>query len=150
MRVLFVAPSDKDWIDYYVKKQTGSGFIGIPYQRGSGLGSLFRGLFRFILPVAKKAGKAIGKRALKTGAEIASDLVAGDNLKKSVKRRGKRAVAEVLEKAVDSLKQEGNGLGKAPKKRGGTIKGMKNRQKQSKGRGRPPKQHNDHFGVYFK
>jgi len=69
--------------------QHGSGFVGLPYQRGAGLGSLFRGLFRAILPVAKSGGKSVGRQALQTGTEIASDVLAGKSLKDAAEERGK-------------------------------------------------------------
>ncbi len=58
MRVQYTPVSEKQWLDHI---QKGAGFKGVPYQRGTGLGSVFRSLFRAILPIAKGAGKAVGK-----------------------------------------------------------------------------------------
>ena len=131
MRVRYIPVTEKEWIQHF---QRGAGFHGIPYQRGSGLGSIFRSLFRAILPVAKTAGRAIGKRALRAGADIATDLVAGKDLKQAVKRRGKAAAADLLQQA--SKKMRGGRRRKKSKKstkkkqRGGrlgsrSIKGKK-------------------------
>ena len=100
MRVRYVPVTEKEWISHF---QRGGGFVGTPYQRGAGLGSIFRSIFRAILPVAKTAGRAIGKRALRAGAEIASDVVAGKNLKKTVKKRTKQATADLLNQAAKKL-----------------------------------------------
>ena len=138
MRVTFVPPSDKLWIQHYVNQQTGRGFIGMPYQRGNGLGSLFRGLFRFILPIAKSAGHAVGKQALKTGAEIASDLVAGESLAESAKRRGRVGATNLLKQATAKLEQSGSGIGKRKKPIKGAVKPKKRKIVR------------DQFGVYLK
>lgn len=132
MRVQYVPASEQDWVLHYQR----GGFIGIPYQRGCGLGSVFRSLFRAILPIAKSAGKVVGKRALQAGAEIASDLVAGKNFKSSLEQRGKEASIELLDKASKNLKggrRRRKGAKRTPKRkkqRGGslgrrTIKGSK-------------------------
>lgn len=132
MRVHYTPITENQWIQHY---QRGSGFIGSPYQRGAGLGSIFRTLFRAILPVAKSAGKAIGKRALKAGAELASDLVAGKNLKESATRRGKEATSELLQRAANKMKggrrKRKRGTKKA-KQRGGRLgqRSIKGKRKQ--------------------
>ena len=160
MRVVFVPPTDKQWIQHYVNQQNGKGFSGIPYQRGNGLGSLFRGLFRVLLPVVKSAGRAVGKQALRTGAQIASDLVAGESLKSSVENRGRRGASNLLKKAAAEIKQQGKGIGarkekpvkrKAPtkkktpvKRKAPAAKGIKGAKKTKMATSR------DQFGVYFK
>ena len=98
--------------------QSGHGvFEGYPYQRGfgnrnlrgHGLGNIFRSLFRIFSPIAKRVGKAVGRQALRTGAEIATDVVSGENLKHSFKKRGKAGVQNLINKA--SSKLSGQGLG---------------------------------------
>jgi hypothetical protein len=65
---------------YYVN-QSGGGEIGPVYrdsfgvQRGNGIGSFFRGLFRFVKPLLYSGGKAVGKEALKTGSHIITDIL---------------------------------------------------------------------------
>ena len=54
------------------------GFVGQPYQRGAGIGSFFRSIFRMAAPVLKRAAKAVGKQALKTGASIVADVAKGE------------------------------------------------------------------------
>lgn len=100
MRVVYVPITEKQWLN-----QLG-GFRGLAYQRGSGLGSLFRNLFRVLLPVAKSAGKAIGKQALRTGADIATDIVSGKTV--DVKQHARQATAQLLDKASAKLKGRNN------------------------------------------
>ncbi len=89
MRVIYVPGNERAWAQYYGSQamQHGAGFSGaMPYQRGAGLGSLFRGLFRAILPVAKNVGKTVGRQALRTGSEIASDVLAGRSIKEAAEQ----------------------------------------------------------------
>jgi hypothetical protein len=66
---------------YYVNQSGGCGGIGPVYrasfrvQRGNGLGSFFRGLFRFVKPLLHSGAKALGKEALKTGSNIIKDVL---------------------------------------------------------------------------
>ena len=47
-------------------------------QRGSGIGSFFRGLFRFVKPLLYSGAEAVGKEALKTGSDIITDILNKD------------------------------------------------------------------------
>ena len=66
---------------YYINQSGGGGGIGPVYrasfrvQRGNGLGSFFRRLFRFAKPLQYSGAKALGKEALKTGSNIITDIV---------------------------------------------------------------------------
>ena len=77
----------------YYTSQAGSGlpgFQGLRYQRGHGLGSLFRSLVEVAAPLLKKGAIALGKslrqKALKAGAELAQDYL-GDNKRNSNQRK---------------------------------------------------------------
>ncbi len=119
MRIIYVPGNERTWAQYYNSQalQHGSGFVGTPYQRGTGLGSLFKGLFRTILPIAKNVGKSVGRQALRTGTEIAGDVLAGKSIKEAAQRRGKAGASKFLNKASRKLakkprkKQKGRGLG---------------------------------------
>ena len=153
MRAIYVAPSEKEWALYYLRNQQGEGFAGLPYQRGGGLGSIFRGIFRALLPIAKSAGKTVGRQALRTGAEIASDVLSGSNLGVSVKRRTRKGAATLAAKAARKL-QKGGRLGRRPKRK--TIKGRATKKKVSRKRKAPRKTRKgrkkakDILGVYYK
>jgi len=111
-----VDPGVAAWQNFFLSQQHGdgiSGFEGVPFQRGSGIGSIFRGLLRLILPVAKSAGKtaikAIGRQALSTGSELAGDVLRGEEIKKSMNKRGRRAVKRLASQAGRKLSQAGRG-----------------------------------------
>jgi hypothetical protein len=131
MRVAYIPVSERQWLNHF---QKGGGFAGTPYQRGAGLGSVFRTLFRAILPIAKSAGKAVGRRMLKSGADVATDILSGHNLKKSVKSRGKQAVAHLLQDAATKMKGGRIGI-KGRRKRKSAIRkkqiGGKRRRKKA-------------------
>ena len=76
--------------DYYARQVGGAlpYFTGARVQRGHGFGSLFSGLLRSVAPLIRRGAVALGKRALTTGAQIASDVVAGQNVKKEGKTKG--------------------------------------------------------------
>ena len=116
MRVHYQPNSAAQWAKQY---QQGSGFDGQSYQRGGGLGNIFRGIMRVVFPLLKSAGKAVGKEALRAGAHIASDIVAGDDPVNSIQRHTKQSIANQLNRGVSRL-QKGKGLGKRPRK---SIKG---------------------------
>ena len=90
-------PNQKLYEEYYLNqaKQKGGNlpaFHGARFQRGFGLGSIFKGLFRWAVPHLKQGAKMLGKKALQTGVNVAQDVLAGENLKKAVKRQGKKAL----------------------------------------------------------
>ncbi len=83
--------------DNFFHVQSGGGFTGYHYQRGGlGLGSLFSGLLKTVLPVAKSAGKAIAKQALSTGLNVASDVIEGRDPKQSLEQHGRQATAQLI------------------------------------------------------
>ena len=55
-------------------------FAGGRVQRGHGLGSLFGGLIRSATPLIKSGAIALGKRALKTGLNVAGDVLCGQSM----------------------------------------------------------------------
>lgn len=69
------------YTQYYAKQSGGGGDVGPMYrasfrvQRGNGIGSFFRGLFRFVKPLLFSGAKAVGKEALKTGSNIITDML---------------------------------------------------------------------------
>lgn len=103
---------DCDFKSYYLN-QAGKGFDdiqvfrGYPYQRGYGLGSLFK---RFGIPLAK----FIGRHLLHTGLAIGGDMLMNNSvdkatIKKKLKLGAKEAAKEALTKALDKVNQSGSG-----------------------------------------
>jgi len=96
--------------DYYSRQAGGEipVFIGSRYQRGHGLGSVLGGLFRrFVIPLFRTHGKTLALDALRTGMDVAEDVLAsGRGLKESVKKR----VPEGIKRTAQSLiRQSGSG-----------------------------------------
>src|SRR5215831_12982165 len=84
--------------DYYVT-QSGSGlpiFQGSRTQAGHGLGSIFSELFRFPMPLLKSLGISLGKQALRTGAQIATDVPDGQSFTDSTKRRVSKTISQYV------------------------------------------------------
>ena len=85
-------------------------FHGAPLQRGYGLGSFFASLARRALPFFKQGAKAIGRAALRTGANVAQDVLAGKNLKESTRSRIRQSAQTLKEQALNQLMgQRGSG-----------------------------------------
>jgi hypothetical protein len=120
MRQHFNPENLETWLDYYASQagQTGygfsTGFRGTPYQRGAGLGSFFRSLFRMAVPVIKSAAGHIGRQALSSGADIAHDILKGRPIGEAVEEHALAGVNELVGK-VKKPSQKGSGLGYRPK-----------------------------------
>ena len=80
------------------------GFHGASVQRGYGLGSMFRSLFRSVVPIFKSRGKALGKTALDTGIGVAKDVLAGKDLREAVLSRAKDGGNQLKGQAVAAVK----------------------------------------------
>ena len=109
-------PNHKLYEEYYLDqaKQKGGNlpaFYGARFQRGYGLGSIFRGLFRWAVPHLKQGAKMLGKKALQTGVNVAQDVLAGENLKTAVAKQGKKALG------IPSQNSPQSGAGKKGTKR---------------------------------
>ncbi|GFW60385.1 uncharacterized transposon-derived protein F54H12.3 [Trichonephila clavipes] len=90
----------------FERGQIGSGlthYKGINFQKGYGIGGIFRRLFRAALPFLVKGGKNIGKEVLITGIRVASDVLSGENFKEAVKTRSKESGKKLAEKAIDRV-----------------------------------------------
>jgi hypothetical protein len=133
MRTAFAQPSEAFWHATFTNSQRGGGgginpFIGYRYQRGSGFGNVLKSLFRFILPVAKSAGKAVGLQALETGGQLASDIAEGKDIQSSLKRRGRTAASKLVTKAAKRIVRKIQ-TGKGRKTQTGTGFGIRGRNK---------------------
>ena len=74
------------YCDYYRNQalQRGGGmpyFAGARYQRGHGLGNVFRGIFSGLRSIFPSLLKTAGRHALTTGVNIASDMLDGKKFK---------------------------------------------------------------------
>ena len=88
----------------------GSFYVGYPRQRGEGVASILRGLWRYIRPMALSAGKAIGEEGLAATARILNNVVQGGDVKESVESEGRQGLANLLGKAQQKIApQKGKG-----------------------------------------
>jgi hypothetical protein len=106
-------------------------YYGARYQRGMGIGSMFKMFARWILPVAKThvvpvlkdAAKFVGSEAIKTAANIATDAIDGKEVNESVKERAKESIGSLSEKTQAIIQKGGNR---------DNIKGIMKKRKRSK------------------
>jgi len=75
-------------------------FAGSRQQQGHELGSVLEGIFRrYVIPFFRSHGKAIASDVLKTGVNVAEDVLGERTLKESVKKR----VLEGIKRTAQSL-----------------------------------------------
>ena len=101
----------KIYEDYYLN-QVGQGmptFQGPNLQRGYGLGGILGGLLRSAMPLLKQGAKVLGKHALKTGVNIATDALAGQSLKAATKRRLQESGKTLGRQVVNRMRGGGRG-----------------------------------------
>lgn len=112
--------------DYYLN-QSGNGmpiFQGARTQRGHGLGSVLSGLFRSAWPMIQTGAKALGKQVLKTGMQIAGDVVDGQNFKDATMKRIPEGIKTFV-RSDDVTPQTGGGR----KRRKRAVKRLNKRSK---------------------
>ncbi|KAL3084300.1 hypothetical protein niasHS_009788 [Heterodera schachtii] len=59
-------------------------YRGLPYQRGAGVGAVFRSLMRYLLPIGKQIGSAIGRQGMESGNRVLTNVLEGKDLKESL------------------------------------------------------------------
>lgn len=109
MRVKHV-PNQEQIRDHYVSQADQRGgtlpvFRGARIQRGHGLGNVFGSLFRWLKPMVQKTATAAGRELVKTGADIASDALAGKPLKEAAEQRLK----ETADRGLNTIQQQVRG-----------------------------------------
>jgi hypothetical protein len=125
----------------YYHDQAGSGistvFRGSTYQRGhGGIGSFLKGLFRIAFPLFKSGAKAVGHEALRTGANILSDISADKPMKQVLKDRLEEAGNSLQRKAAAGVaRMSGSGLKATKRRRINQSVATTKRRKTSKQRG---------------
>ena len=96
--------------DYFLS-QSGAGsinvFSGPRYMRGKGFGRILGGLGRAILPLLKRGGRVLLKEGLRTGTQIASDVIGGQKFTSSLKKRGREAGDRMVQTVVKRMRGEG-------------------------------------------
>ncbi|KAL3114098.1 hypothetical protein niasHT_010912 [Heterodera trifolii] len=88
---------EKEEFDYF--RGTSPFQRGYGVQRGAGVGDVFRGLWRFFLPILRRVGTTVGSEALSTGQRVLERVGhEGVPLKEALVSEGKRGIDTVLEK----------------------------------------------------
>ena len=88
--------------NYYIH-QFGRGYpvyVGKRYQRGHGLGSIIGSLFKSAVPLLKRGVKTLDREALKTGLNLALDVMEGQNVTQAAKSRLQSKGQHLLQKAI--------------------------------------------------
>lgn len=85
---------------------------GYGFHKGSGMGSILKGLWRFLLPVIQSpAVKELGHEGLKHTANILTKVSEGKSIKDAAIEEGTTAAQSLLEKGIEKIKrQRGSGL----------------------------------------
>lgn len=126
-----------DFKSYYLN-QAGNGlpyFVGSPYQKGYGLGGIFRNIFKWIMPIVREhalpVAKTVGKELLRTATNVAQDSLNGEEIAQSTKKRLKETLKNISTKIHEGegfkLKP---GLTIKPKKRKSVLKQKKKVKKR--------------------
>ena len=93
-------------VEQYYRNQVGTGlpvFRGNIVQRGHGLGSMFKGLLKTVVPLVNSGAKSLGKQALSTGLDITRDVLSGQNFKDAAQQRLRETGTETLRKVQNKM-----------------------------------------------
>ena len=82
----------------YFKNQIGHG-LPVYVGRG-GLGNVLSGLFRSVVPLIKRGGKALLKEGVRTAVQVGSDVLDGKNIKTAMKSRAAETGKRILRGTV--------------------------------------------------
>ncbi|MCP4115361.1 MAG: hypothetical protein GY737_08125 [Desulfobacteraceae bacterium] len=108
------------------------------------------------MPIAKTAGKALGKQALRSGMGFAGDVLGGASVKESAIKHAKSGGAKLLHKGQRKLQgpkkrpkrgQKGGGIGKA--RRGKKSINTTVKAGKAKGKRKPRQKKEDSLGTYM-
>ena len=110
-RRTYCCDASRDLYEEYYSRQNGGEipvFAGARFQRGHGLGSILGGFFRrLVLPFFKAHGKQMLGNAVKTGMEVADDVLEGKSVKESAKKRVPAGIKRTVEGLI---RQSGSGV----------------------------------------
>lgn len=71
---------------------------GYGVQSGAGVGDVFRGIWRFLLPLIRRVGTTVSAEALNTGQRALDRVIQGEPVKEALLSEGKKGVDNVLDK----------------------------------------------------
>ena len=95
--------------DHLLRQKRGGNIAGYHvarFQRGYGIGGIFKSLARYAIPLFKQGDKVVGKRALQAATEVGQ----GKNVRESVKTQGGKVVKDFAGQGARTLlRQTGHG-----------------------------------------
>ena len=115
-----------DYIKYYENQAGGndpySVFRGSPFQRGYGLGGIFKKMYRFFMPIMnthalpalKRGAEIFGAEAVKAASNVAQDVIKGSNVQDALRHHTSTAIENLNNKVQTKLQ---SGAGKNNKER---------------------------------
>ena len=105
-----LAPGRSFPFERHYKTQIGGGgfYSGVKYQQGYGLGGLFSKLGRFVIPLLKPVAKSIGKQVVRSGTQLADDILNGQNPKQAFKKNLKQGAKELFHQAIKKPAKRAN------------------------------------------
>jgi hypothetical protein len=71
---------------------------GYGTQGGAGVGDVFRGLWRFFLPLIRRVGTTVSAEVLNTGQRALDRVIQGEPVKQALVSEGKRGIDTVLDR----------------------------------------------------
>uniref|UniRef100_A0A914HQX7 Uncharacterized protein n=1 Tax=Globodera rostochiensis TaxID=31243 RepID=A0A914HQX7_GLORO len=87
-------------------------FLGVPRQKGAGVGAVLRNLWRYLRPMisaakpyASNIAAELGKEGLETGARVLNQVSKGGDIKDALLAEGKEGAKKLLDKASSSLQK---------------------------------------------
>jgi hypothetical protein len=105
---------------HFLRQQHGgniTGYRAARFQRGYGIGGIFKSLARYAIPLFKQGAKVVRKRALQAATEVGQDVLQRKNVRESVKTHGGDvAVKDFVEQGAKVLLQQ---AGRESKRRQG-------------------------------
>ena len=120
-----LSPGQPFPFETHYKTQIGGGFYaGVKRQHGYGLGGLFAKLGRFVIPLLKPAAKSIGRQVVRSGTQLAGDILNGADPKQAFKQNLKRGAKELFQKATKNSK--------AHKRKGSAKRGPSSKKRRSR------------------
>ena len=78
-------------------------YRGSPYQRGHGIGTFLKGLYRVSMPLLRRGASAVGKELLQSGVHFLEDLDNETPAKIAFQQRLKQAQNNLKRKAIDTV-----------------------------------------------
>jgi hypothetical protein len=92
--------------DHFLRQQHGGNiarYRGARFQRGYGIGGVFKSLARYASPLFQQGAKVVGKRALQAATKVGQDVLQGKNVRESANTHGREIVKDFAEQGANTL-----------------------------------------------